>query len=89
MTDLKSANPAAEMANGVRYSEQLGGELRIQATPSIAIFQVLGTAALRVPRRYQLVAACWVVIRHRNGLRKSIPIFRRRAVPITRSRGTQ
>jgi len=35
-------------------------------------------------RKY-LVHAGWVVVRGSDGLRKSVPVFRRRAVPVARS----
>jgi hypothetical protein len=37
--------------------------------------------------RTRLVRAGWVVVRRSDGLRRSIPIYRRRAVPIAKSRG--
>ncbi|MGA9009541.1 MAG: hypothetical protein WB495_22315 [Xanthobacteraceae bacterium] len=76
MVVSKSLNPAAESANGVQISEQVGAALGYQATPSAANFQDR--------RRYRLIAAGWIVVREKNGWRKSIPIFRRRAVPIRR-----
>jgi hypothetical protein len=77
MTAPKSANPAAELANGVRISEQVAATLGFQAIPSVDNFQD--------HRRYRLIAAGWIVVRQNNGWRKSIPVFRRRLVPIARS----
>jgi hypothetical protein len=39
--------------------------------------------------RSRLIRAGWVVVRRSDGLRESIPIFGRRAVPITRSGARQ
>jgi hypothetical protein len=78
MLAQKSAKPAtAATVSELRKSEQLGGELGFQATPSFANFQV--------HRRYRLIAAGWVVVRQNNGWRKSVPIYRRRSVPIVGS----
>lgn len=77
MVVSKSVNPAAESANGVQISEQVGAALGSQATPSAANFQDR--------HRYRLIAAGWIVVRQTNGRRRSIPIFRRRIVPIARS----
>jgi hypothetical protein len=74
MTAPKSANPAAELANEVRISEQVAAKLGNQATPSIIKFQD--------HRRHRLIAAGWVVVRQNNGWRKSVPIYRRRSLPI-------
>ena len=40
-----------------------------------------------VPRyfRTRLIRTGWVVVRGSDGLRKSVPVFRRRAVPVARS----
>jgi hypothetical protein len=81
MTAPKSANPAAESANGVRSSEQVAATLEPQATSPVANFQD--------HRRYRLIAAGWAVVRQNNGWRKSIPIYRRRAVPIFRAEARQ
>jgi hypothetical protein len=39
--------------------------------------------------RARLVRADWVVVRRSAGQRESIPIYRRRALPIARPRGTR
>ena len=39
--------------------------------------------------RTRLVRAGWVVVRRSDGQRKSIPIYRRRTLPIARPRGTR
>jgi len=39
--------------------------------------------------RLRLIACGWVVVRRRDGLRKSIPVYRRHAMPITRSEARQ
>jgi hypothetical protein len=78
MTAPESANLAAELANGVRSSEQVAATLGIQATRLAADFQV---PSRFWHRRYQIVAAGWIVVRQSNGWRKSIPFYRRRAVP--------
>jgi hypothetical protein len=81
------ANPATGSVNGVRNSEQVAARLRLQATPSIAIFQVSGIAAMRAGRfhRTRLVGAGWVVVRRSDGFRRSLPVYRGRTVPIARS----
>ena len=83
MIDQKCANPAAELANGVRIPEQVAATLGLQATSSIKAFQVLSVAAPR--RRFRTFAAGWVVVRRSDGLRRSVPIYRRRAVLVSGS----
>jgi hypothetical protein len=77
MPSSQSANPAAELANGVRISEQVAATLGFQATPSVASFQG--------HRPHRLISAGWVVVRQNNGWRKSIPVLRWRSVPIAGS----
>ena len=86
MIPQESTNPAAVSANGARTSEQVAATLGLQATPSIAVFQVLAVAPLRTHGRFRtrLVRSGWVVVRRGDGLRKSIPVFRRRLAPIVR-----
>jgi len=86
MTSEKRANPAAELANGVRSSEQVGTALWIQATPTIAIFQATRRTA---DHRTRLVYAGWVTVRLNDGRRRSIPVLRRRTVPISPSRNNR
>ena len=46
-----------------------------------------GVARNSSPRFF--VRAGWVVVRRGDGQRESIPIYRRRALPIARPRGTR
>jgi hypothetical protein len=86
MTAPKSANPATDLVNGVRSSEQVAATLGIQATPSIVFFQANRPAA---GQRTRLVYAGWVTIRLSDGRRRSIPVFRRRKIQIVAMRGLQ
>jgi hypothetical protein len=86
MTAPKSVNPAAELANGVRSSEQVAATLGIQATPTIVFFQASRRTA---DHRTRLVYAGWVTVRLNDGRRRSIPVLRRRKIQIAAMRGVR
>jgi hypothetical protein len=86
MTSLESAGAAtAETVNGPWKADRLGRQIDFLAPSSLAIFQALGVTAARRCFRTHLVAAGWGVIRRSDGQRKSVPVFRKTAVPTFRA----
>jgi hypothetical protein len=77
-----SAKPATEATvNGLQEADRLGRQIDFTANTTFRITQD--------GHRVRTIRAHWVVVRQDNGWRRSIPVFIRRAVPITRSGARQ
>jgi hypothetical protein len=81
MRVISAKAAAAGTANGPQI-DQHSGAINPANTSATAIFQALSAAPRGRRYRICLIASGWVVVRRSDGLRKSIPVFRRRAVPI-------
>jgi hypothetical protein len=82
MTTPQSAKPATDATvNGLQEADRLERQINFTANPTFRITQD--------GHRVWTIRAHWVVVRQNNGWRRSIPIFIRRAVPITRSGSRQ